>query len=152
MKDLIKDPSPFLGGKVRQVLQWICIQLLLGGKEWILSVHKYICNSCAKFMYFATYLDVHHWIWAVIIVKGVVPAPRVELGTWWLQINCSTNWAIPAKKNYYILFINLGKSNLFRLFRNTHLGFCLSTVDGIPLLKSISLRVWFLLWCFQNQN
>ena len=26
----------------------------------------------------------------------MVPAPRFELGTWWLQINCSTNWAIPA--------------------------------------------------------
>ena len=27
---------------------------------------------------------------------NMVPAPRVELGTYWLQVSCSTNWAMPA--------------------------------------------------------
>ena len=33
----------------------------------------------------------------LFIKKNMVPAPRVELGTYWLQVSCSTNWAMPAK-------------------------------------------------------
>ena len=36
---------------------------------------------------------------------NLVPAPRVELGTFWLQVSCSTNWAIPAGCCFAIVFI-----------------------------------------------